>query len=589
MAIILLLVGNICIAQLNDLIIVEYVDWSSGSGWGIRVCNFSGNTLNLSNYKVKVFNNSSTTASLDEVMAGTIPSGSCKVIGNPDYNSQGCTVDFLTVSNHGVNVDDAIVITDLNDNYIDMINGVGFGTDQRIGSDNNALKFNTISRTKTNCNRYSNISGTGPNSWPMNNSNSVSGWTVSSVSCLSNTPYNFQQPTKNSSISICQGDSVLIGSEWKKVAGTYNEVISAPTGCDTLKTTVLTIRQSSTLTQVESICAGESFVFNGNPYSSPGVHRDTLIGANSFGCDSIMILNLTQKPYIQKSESMVLCFQETYVFNNQVISNSGTYKDTIPVNGSCDTIITLSVTKKALNNSNLNISICNGDSIFLQNKFRKVSGTYIDTFQSVSGCDSIIISNLVIDPLLIGTKKINLCKGDQISVNGVNYTSDTTFNSLKSNSTACDSVITYELKFIEFDVDFNYLEKGLVVNFFNKGPVGLNYLWDFGDGIDSAVFDLQYTYQNYDEYLVKLTATDNNGCSNSDTKVITLIEKNPTSIFIPNVFSPNGEGINDKFRVVYSGNFEFEIFIFNRWGEKVFESDKLDFKWDGSVNGKNHI
>ncbi len=78
-------------------------------------------------------------------------------------------------------------------------------------------------------------------------------------------------------------------------------------------------------------------------------------------------------------------------------------------------------------------------------------------------------------------------------------------------------------------------------------------------------------------------ATNLEGFSNTDTLDITITDK--SYFIIPNAFSPNGDGINDYLRFMNSGNnFEF-IRIFNRWGNKVFESNSPDFKWDGTYKG----
>jgi gliding motility-associated-like protein len=60
----------------------------------------------------------------------------------------------------------------------------------------------------------------------------------------------------------------------------------------------------------------------------------------------------------------------------------------------------------------------------------------------------------------------------------------------------------------------------------------------------------------------------------------------PPRIWIPNVFSPNGDGENDSFIISGSGIEFYELIIFNRWGGKIFESINLDHVWDGSYRGK---
>ncbi len=84
-------------------------------------------------------------------------------------------------------------------------------------------------------------------------------------------------------------------------------------------------------------------------------------------------------------------------------------------------------------------------------------------------------------------------------------------------------------------------------------------------------------------YLVK--AIDNKGCEAVDTVTISVIADH--TIFTPNMFSPNGDGVNDVFEIY--GNHdalkEYDIKIFNRWGEKIYQSTDPRFQWDGTYRG----
>jgi gliding motility-associated-like protein len=85
-----------------------------------------------------------------------------------------------------------------------------------------------------------------------------------------------------------------------------------------------------------------------------------------------------------------------------------------------------------------------------------------------------------------------------------------------------------------------------------------------------------------------VTITDANGCSNEDSisVVVREVTCEEPEIFIPNAFSPNGDSNND--RVYVRGNTirELEFKIYNRWGEKVFETNDTSIGWDGTYNGK---
>lgn len=85
-----------------------------------------------------------------------------------------------------------------------------------------------------------------------------------------------------------------------------------------------------------------------------------------------------------------------------------------------------------------------------------------------------------------------------------------------------------------------------------------------------------------------MTVTDANGCITTDFIVITIDNFNETGVFIPNAFSPNGDGINDEL-MVFADNKIQQINVmkvFNRWGEEVFSmenfpANQAQFGWDG--------
>ena len=64
------------------------------------------------------------------------------------------------------------------------------------------------------------------------------------------------------------------------------------------------------------------------------------------------------------------------------------------------------------------------------------------------------------------------------------------------------------------------------------------------------------------------------------------VEK-PYALYSPNAFSPDGDGINDFFKVSGQGMIDFVIQIYNRWGQMVYKSTDLSQSWDGTFKGKN--
>ena len=139
----------------------------------------------------------------------------------------------------------------------------------------------------------------------------------------------------------------------------------------------------------------------------------------------------------------------------------------------------------------------------------------------------------------------------------------------------------------DFDFSVNKcLNKVITIN---KSGVSLNYNWDFGDGtVIKNAKDTSHIYLLKGTYNVTLFTNPGTACVDSLIKQVS-IDLVDTDIFIPNSFSPNADQVNDQFYVVgldYNC-FPYDLYIYNRWGVKVFESvnsAKVPV-WDGKYNG----
>lgn len=124
-----------------------------------------------------------------------------------------------------------------------------------------------------------------------------------------------------------------------------------------------------------------------------------------------------------------------------------------------------------------------------------------------------------------------------------------------------------------------------IVNFNNTSNNTSQYSWIFGDGKSSSTNDtiLQHTFEEKGSYSTMLIG-NNQGCR--DTAYVTITVFCPEMEYkFPNIFTPNGDGENDSFHIIDPKYIrDFEIVILNRWGNVVFESLDVDFKWDGRIN-----
>lgn len=103
--------------------------------------------------------------------------------------------------------------------------------------------------------------------------------------------------------------------------------------------------------------------------------------------------------------------------------------------------------------------------------------------------------------------------------------------------------------------------------------------WSFGDGNGDSGTSVTYAYTNAGTFPVIISVTGSSGCVNTYTLNYTV----DAVLEIPNVFTPNGDNVNDylkfKYLEVFGGN---NLSIFNRWGKKVFEQDNYKNDWNGS-------
>ncbi len=111
----------------------------------------------------------------------------------------------------------------------------------------------------------------------------------------------------------------------------------------------------------------------------------------------------------------------------------------------------------------------------------------------------------------------------------------------------------------------------------------MTYYWDFGDNNTSDDEDPVHTYTAAGTYTVTLVTTSANGCENTTEKEV-LIHPD-FAVYAPNAFTPNDDGLNDVFEVKGLGIKHFQLQIYSRWGELIYESDNLEEQWDGTFNG----
>lgn len=128
-----------------------------------------------------------------------------------------------------------------------------------------------------------------------------------------------------------------------------------------------------------------------------------------------------------------------------------------------------------------------------------------------------------------------------------------------------------------------------VVNFTNESQLNVFNVWDF-DGLgQSTETHPTFTFPlgKAGEYEVKLTVTSAKGCIDSASRTVTIVDQ--TIFYVPNAFTPDGDDNNNVFLPIMTVGVDpqnYKLEIYNRWGERLFESNDYSIGWDGTYGNQ---
>lgn len=421
-------------------------------------------------------------------------------------------------------------------------------------------------------------------------------------------------------------------------------------GCDSTVITHLNVNPSPVTNVFDTICANQTYTLpSGNIVQTIGTYTDTLFTA--FGCDSIVKTNLTVHPVSATSVFDTICAGTNYLLpDGSSVNTPGIYPITLQNQYGCDSVVTttLTVLQLSLSVSETDL-LCNGDNtgsitsqasggvtpyqydLILSGSTQSnnsngsfsglAAGSYTVSATDDFGC-TVTGTTTVSEPLLLqssNTVTNVTCFGEQDGQVNISATGGTldysyafstglvngtgVFGSLIADTytyTVTDAhgctdtasgTVTQPLEVLvtttpdSLTID---LGESIQLNASSNYGAITNYQWSPNIGLtcvecpnpevalnQSQVYTIEAT--------VNINGTDCYGHARLPVKVVPHYD-----IFIPNVFTPNGDGNNDLFRIF--GNLPalkfVEVQIFDRIGEKVFEANDINFAWDGTYLGK---
>ena len=438
--------------------------------------------------------------------------------------------------------------------------------------------------------------------------------------------------------SVCMGTSVtLTGSgaanySWDNgvndgvaftptATATYTVTGTDGNGCQNIDAITVTVNNctqptASFTTSSNSICIGNSITFTDN---STGMGITNWNWTFNGGTPSTA--------NTQGSHTIAFDTSGTFNINLQITDANGVDDTTISITVNPLPVVVVNATAT---------SICDGDTVTLSGSgatnyswdngvndgvafVPTATTTYTVTGTDGNGCQNtdvvtVTVNNCTQPTASFTTSAINICAGQTItyvdnSIGGitswnwtfnggtpntantqgshtVTYFTAGTFNvTLQvSNSNGVDdtvmTVIVNPKPQVTFlTTDDNCKEStGNIIGIVTVGSYPITFNWNNGS-TDSTLSNLVAgTYS--------VLITDNNGCMNTGQVVINDLQEGcDYFVYVPNVFSPNGDGNNDIFYVRGKGIRSMNIEIYNRWGNKVFESSNIADGWDGKYGG----
>ena len=277
----------------------------------------------------------------------------------------------------------------------------------------------------------------------------------------------------------------------------------------------------------------------------------------------------------------------------------GVYVDAVPAPNSCnDTIVTTTLTGTTRYLPPLEYTFCAGDSLVLDNQVFTTSTSFVDTLAGPTpDCSRFQPYEIVAQSQLATTQSFTLCNGEGIQVGTAWYTATGTYADTLSSAAGCDSIVltTITAGAIEVMIDPSSvdIEKGesvaLLASVLGTDSYTLEWLPPEGLSCTDCPDPL---LQVEASTVYELRAIDSaSGCTDDATLDVKV--RSCQNVFVPNVFSPNNDDINDRLSVFAEPCFTTVVSwrIFDRWGGLVYETENQLFSesfegWDGWVNGE---
>ena len=387
---------------------------------------------------------------------------------------------------------------------------------------------------------------------------------------------------------LCENDSVFFQNEWFYEGENPDSVIisgGARLGCDSV-IAVDFITLPGTRGRLDTAICPNEVIQIGNSFFDRDHTRGTVVleGLNSHGCDSIVEVEvrILAGPRTQLDTS--ICPGEFLEIEGEIFDAERT-EGVIAFRGEsslgCDSFVELRLSFFEETIGSLDTSMCPGSSFLLgEEVFSEVNrfGTVTLVGRNQNDCDSVV--NVQVNVLEEPYELLDtfLCPGEELRIEELILDADNPLGSLNFSGrgqNGCDSILEVRVSYFENELSIPpvyQIDYGDSVRLEPRWQAPFQeFLWALDETLSCT--DCAYPWASplvTTRYFI--SGIDANGCF-YETETLVIVNKEK-GIYIPNVFSPNDDGVNDFFTVYANPFLEIveELMVFDRWGNKGFSN-----------------
>lgn len=427
--------------------------------------------------------------------------------------------------------------------------------------------------------------------------------------------------------TICEGTNYDLNGTIVSLPGYYYDTLTSINGCDSIIELHLNNTFTVTSTEYHTVVADDPFTFpDGTEIIVTGsaVHESHF--TSSTGCDSIVYSILTVNPIDPLSVEIIclsnnLCTNELiqyypHIIDGDVLTYSWSFPDGVPSSSNLGTPPEIVYTQGGYKMVLLTVTdgVSTFDTTFItyiypsylisdvhvvcpNSSFTFPDGTQINNiieevdhlsnYTTINGCDSIINTTITVAPYNITENQLAICSGETFQIGNEFYTpiNDTIISNVVPSQFGCDSLVNTTVQ-VNPRPTVSISENVTILNgastIIEADTDSENWLWSPVETL--SCIDCLNPIASPSQTTTYTIQSDLNGCI-TEQSVIVTVEVNHT-VYIPNIFSPNGDLDNDILFVRAKDVESLDFIVFDRWGEVVFESNSTLDGWDGNFRGQ---